>query len=154
MVDISYNYHVHSIHQGIKGELAESSSTTDSTKSQRYYANQIGALRWVLATLIDTSMAMYELFQGPLSIQNKEQFYRENKLFALLFGIPEDAMPEDWKSFRLYMEDMFTSDVLKAERIEREMVEMIFPMIVKTFEIDFPDQFMRLDLVPQLPPQN
>ncbi len=115
---------VHQIHQGIRGTLPEESGAF--SKGSHYEANEVGAMIWVHATLWDTQVRMHELVFPALTRDEKERFYQETRLFAWLFGIPDDALPPDWGSFMEYMDKMYASDELVARRVGREMGDMIF----------------------------
>lgn len=115
---------VHHIHAGIKGSLPEESGAF--AEGSRYEANEVGAMLWVHATLWDTQVRMYELIFPALTGAEKERYYQETKLFAYLFGIPEDALPPDWGAFQEYMDRMYASDEIVARRVGREMGDMIF----------------------------
>lgn len=115
---------VHHIHTGIRGSLAEESGAF--ANGSHYEANEVNAMLWVHATLWDTQVRMYELVFPALTRAEKEAYYQETKLFAYLFGIPEDALPPDWGAFQDYMERMYNSDEIVARRVGREMGDMIF----------------------------
>ncbi|MFZ5722540.1 MAG: oxygenase MpaB family protein [Pseudomonadota bacterium] len=115
---------VHRIHQGIQGTLPEESGAF--AQGSRYQANEVQAMLWVHATLWDTQVRMYELVFPALTRDEKERYYQETKLFAYLFGIPDDALPPDWGAFQEYMDGMYASDELVARRVGREMGDMIF----------------------------
>jgi uncharacterized protein (DUF2236 family) len=115
---------VHNIHSRIRGALPEASGAF--AEGSHYEANEVNAMLWVHATLWDTQVRMYELVFPALTRAEKEAYYQETKLFAYLFGIPEDALPPDWGSFQEYMERMYNSDEIVARRVGREMGDMIF----------------------------
>lgn len=115
---------VHNIHRGIKGEIPEASGAF--AEGSYYQANEAHAMLWVHATLWDTQVRMYELVYPPLSDEEKAVYYEETKLFAWLFGIPDELVPADWQAFQAYMERMYASDVLKVSSVGRDMGEMIF----------------------------
>lgn len=115
---------VHNIHTKIRGEIAEPSGAF--AQGSHYEANEVSAMLWVHATLWDTQVRMYELVFPALTRAEKEAYYRETKLFAYLFGIPDDALPPDWGAFQDYMERMYASDEIVARRVGREMGDMIF----------------------------
>ena len=117
---------VHNIHAKITGQVSESAGQTQ--KGSAYFANQIGAMLWVHATLWITGLQVYELFQQPLTPAEKEQYYQESKLFAFLFGIPESAMPENWSEFLGYYNSVIDSDELAVGEVGRQLVDYIFSM--------------------------
>lgn len=117
---------VHNIHATITGKASETAGSTH--KNSEYLANQIGALLWVHATLWVTGLRVYELFHGPLSKPERDQYYAESKLFAYLFGIPDSAIPETWEDFLAYYDEVVESDQLAVGDVGRQLVEYIFSM--------------------------
>lgn len=101
---------VHKSHNSIKGEIPYEAGAFK--KHSEYRANEISAMIWVHATLWDTLVMMYEEMEAPLTAEEKERFYEETKLFAMLFGIPRDALPPDWNSFMAYNRAMWNSSQL------------------------------------------
>src|SRR5260370_451200 len=82
---------LHRRHSRNCGALSESSGAYSAGSA--YRANDLAALRWVCATLIDTAPLAYDLIAHMLSIEDPERHYAEARLFAALFGIPQDALP-------------------------------------------------------------
>ncbi len=90
-----------------------------------YYANALPALRWVYATLIDSALVAYELILPPLTIRQREQYYRESQLFAGLFGIPRECLPPDWTRFCGYFSAMVQSDTLSVSKTTASMARRL-----------------------------
>ena len=119
---------VHNVHRGIRGHLNEDSGAFG--EGSYYQANEAHAMLWVHATLWDTFVRMYELVYGPLERDVLERYYADTRIFAWLFGIPDELVPPDWDSFREYCERMYRSDVLAVAATGREMGDMIFSLDV------------------------
>ncbi|MBC7172717.1 MAG: DUF2236 domain-containing protein, partial [Polyangiaceae bacterium] len=117
---------VYQIHDGIRGKISE--STGAFSKGSGYIANHVGSMIWVHATLWESALKMYELFERPLSREEKERYYEETKLFAFLFGIPESMLPPNWHEFLEYNEKMWSSDQLKVGEVGRQLADYIFNM--------------------------
>lgn len=117
---------VHNIHAAITGKASETTGRT--RKGSEYFANQIGAMLWVHATLWITGLQMHELFHGPLGKAERDQYYAESKLFAFLFGIPESAMPDTWEDYLAYFNQVVESDELAVGDVGRQLVAFIFNM--------------------------
>jgi uncharacterized protein (DUF2236 family) len=115
---------VHAIHSRIRGEIGEDVGAFP--RGTHYEANDEDALLWVHATLIDTSVLVYEQAVRPLSLAEKDRYYRESVRFARLFGIPDSVLPRDWTEFRAYFEDMVASDRIAVGKPAREMAEFLF----------------------------
>jgi uncharacterized protein (DUF2236 family) len=90
-----------------------------------YRANEVAALRWVHASLLDTSIVVHDLVLPPLTVEERERFYAESRLTAALFGIPQSLMPEHWSDFVAYKEAMVTSDVLIVSEAARAIARQI-----------------------------
>jgi uncharacterized protein (DUF2236 family) len=111
--------HLHRRHSGISGKLPEKAGPF--AEGSAYEANDVAALRWVYATLVDSAVLAYELVLPALSITEREQYYAESRATAALFGIPREELPRNWKDFRVYIESMFESDALVVSAAAREM---------------------------------
>jgi uncharacterized protein (DUF2236 family) len=91
-----------------------------------YYANEMSALRWVHATLMETALLAHDLVLPALSDDARERYWSEARLYAALFGIPVDSLAPDWKSFLAYREAMTESDVLTVSPAARDIAQQIF----------------------------
>ena len=101
---------LHRRHTGILGELPH---TVGSHPAHEHYeANEVGALRWVYATLVDSALLAYATVLPPLSAAAREEYYAESKRFAMLCGLPPDTLPECWADFESYMAGMLASSEL------------------------------------------
>lgn len=101
--------HLHTLHTQIRGQLPE--AVAGWPRAASYEANEIAALRWVYATLIEGAVLAYECVL-PLSPAEREQYYQESRTLAALFGIPPSALPADWTAFADYNRSMHESDTL------------------------------------------
>lgn len=115
---------VHRVHQRIKGTLNVGGGAYATSSS--YTANEAYAMLWVHATLWDTTVLMHELFVGPLTNQEKENFYEETRLFAYMFGIPDEILPPNWQEFTEYNRAMWDSDQLLVNDATRELAGFLF----------------------------
>jgi uncharacterized protein (DUF2236 family) len=109
-------------HRAIHGPLGE--ATPVFAAEHRYDALDRDAAIWVLATLWDTSLLVYERVVGPLSAAEREDFYRESRRFARLFGV-ERALPPTWVEFQEYVRAMLASPVLAVTSHARRTADVI-----------------------------
>ncbi len=86
-----------------------------------YDAREPRLALWVLATLIDTSVLVYETLVGPLAPLERERYYRESKRVGALLGMPEDALPATWDAFRDEVERFIAGDELAISRDARRI---------------------------------
>ncbi len=110
---------LHDRHARISGTLVEAAGPFAA--GSRYRANEVAALRWVHATLIDTALVAYELVHPPVSAEERERYWGEARLFAAFFGIPQDALPQSWADFIADNETMWRSDVLTVSDEARKI---------------------------------
>src|SRR5208282_372306 len=113
--------HLHRRHQSIRGTLPQ--TTARFPQGTSYEANEISALCWVYATLIDSALLAYELVLPPLPDVEREQYYAESRLTAALFGIPRESLPPDWPAFCGYMRSALQSDMLGVSAATRDMAQ-------------------------------
>lgn len=106
-------------HTDIRGELPDAAGA--HSRGERYEANDVAALRWVYATLVESAVLAYEFVLPPLSPGEREQYYVESKRMAALFGIPPGALPEDWAGFVRYSAEMIESPLLGVDEDGRAL---------------------------------
>jgi uncharacterized protein (DUF2236 family) len=111
-------------HEAVAGVLPQSAGPFAAGSS--YQANEVAALRWVHATLVETALLAHELVLPPLSEGERERYWSEARLYAALFGIPPESLPSDWASFVAYNEAMVASDVLTVSAPARDIAQQIF----------------------------
>jgi uncharacterized protein (DUF2236 family) len=97
-------------HTSIRGELPHAIGARPH--GEHYEANEVAALRWVYATLIESAILAYEFVQPPLLPDERERYYAESKRMATLFGVPPGALPQDWAAFSCYTAEMIESPLL------------------------------------------
>ncbi len=121
---ISTARRLHRRHAAISGQLNESAGAFPAGSA--YRANDVAALRWVFATLSDSALVAFELVNPPLSIEERERYYREHLVFAAFFGIPQTAIPQSWQAFSDYFEEMVGSDRLAVGGAARGISKALF----------------------------
>jgi uncharacterized protein (DUF2236 family) len=72
-------------------------------------------LLWVWATLVDTSLTLYERCFGPLPAGDRERFYGEQQLFAHACGVPEGDCPSTFADFTDYLARMVADELRVTE---------------------------------------
>jgi uncharacterized protein (DUF2236 family) len=108
--------------------LAAASSvrtTHDRVSGAEYSASDPALLAWVLATLIDTSLLVYEQFVGPLSDDLADRYYSESRSVGGLLGMPPEALPERRADFDAYLDTTIAGLTVSADAraIAQELFE-------------------------------
>ena len=114
---------LHQRHAGINGILTEAAGPFAA--GSRYEANDVAALRWVHATLIDSALIAYQLVFPPLSTEERERYWTEARRFAAFFGIPQDALPQSWEDFAAGNDQLLGSDLLSVSDGARKIARVI-----------------------------
>ena len=115
--------HLHLRHQSIHGTMPETVGAF--AQGSRYEANEVHALLWVYATLIDSTVIAYDLILPALTCEERERYYSESHVSAAFFGVPPDAWPRDWKQFEEYMDAMYLSDRLAVSPVARQLAQQV-----------------------------
>lgn len=115
--------HLYHLHARIQGELP--ASVAAYPRRSHYQANEVNALVWVYATLIESAVAAYDTVLAPLTSSEREAYYVESKTMAALFGIPPAALPADWSGFEAYMRSMTASASLGVDPLAHGLAERI-----------------------------
>jgi uncharacterized protein (DUF2236 family) len=90
-----------------------------------YRANEVTALTWVHATLVETAVIAHDLVLPPLRPEERERYYRESRLLGSMFGLCEEDQPQDWGGFMLYCSNMWSSDILTVTPEARTIAEQV-----------------------------
>jgi uncharacterized protein (DUF2236 family) len=96
---------VHQIHTRVHGEIGE--QLGEWRRGSHYHANDADALRWVMATLIDTTIVVRRSLGMTISREDLDRYTIESQRFAALFGIPRELVPDTWADHERYMNEMY-----------------------------------------------
>lgn len=114
---------LYALHTRIHGRVPQRVARWE--RGSRYEANEIGALRWVFATLVESAVLAHDCALPPLSPLDREQYYAEWKTLASLFGLPATSLPENWETFAAYNRQMCGSDSLGVNDTARHMAHRL-----------------------------
>jgi uncharacterized protein (DUF2236 family) len=85
------------VHERVRGR--------DDT-GRAYRALDPDLLLWVQATLLDTSLLIYDRYVRRLTDEERSAYYEQMKPVGEAYGIPAAHLPGDWAAFRDYFEEM------------------------------------------------
>jgi uncharacterized protein (DUF2236 family) len=110
---IAVSDQVYRLHTGIHGKLPNTVGA--HPHGEHYEANEVSALTWVFATLVESAVLAYDFVLPPLTPDERERYYAESKRTAALFGIPPAALPADWPAFSRYIAERIDSPLLGVD---------------------------------------
>jgi uncharacterized protein (DUF2236 family) len=93
-------------------------------RAEPYSALDPELLLWVHATLIDTSLTIYERYVRRLADGDLERYYDEMKALGELYSIPSGSMPSDYASFRRYWDSML-AEGLRVTETTRDVADAV-----------------------------
>jgi uncharacterized protein (DUF2236 family) len=110
---------LYALHTRVRGEMTEDIAAY--RRGSHYEANEIAALRWVYATLVESAVLAHECVMPALTPRELADYYAESKTLAALFGLPAAALPADWSAFLDYCREMEQSNALGVSATARTM---------------------------------
>jgi uncharacterized protein (DUF2236 family) len=103
---------LHRVHTRVKGEA------DDGTP---YVATDPALLMWVHATLVDTSLLVYENYIGPLSLDERARYWEEQKLLGEQYGVPYEQQPATYDDFTEYFDEIVGGGTLQVTESLRDV---------------------------------
>lgn len=77
-----------------------------------YRADDPELLMWVLFTLVDSGLVVYEKYVGALTEKERAGYWEDYKVVGRLFGLREEDMPATLDDLRKYRREMLSGDRL------------------------------------------
>jgi uncharacterized protein (DUF2236 family) len=114
---------VRAIHSRVRGELSEPAGRYPAGTA--FAADDPELLLWVLATLVDSALVVYERYVGSLSEPERNAYWRDYRVIGALFGLDDADMPADIAAFDDYMHDMLEGPDLHVTSAARELALQI-----------------------------
>jgi len=115
---------VRAVHRRVSGTLSEPCGRFPA--GTRWRANDPDLLLWILATLVDSNLLVYQRYVRRLSRDEQEAYWQDFRLLGKLFGLPNKHAPTDLDAFEDYVAAMLASDDLHVgETARRLAVEIV-----------------------------
>ena len=107
------------MHRRVAGELTEPAGRFPA--GTPYAADDPVLLLWILATLVDSALLVYEKYVRRLTRDERDAYWQDYRVIGRLFGLTDDEMPARIEDFDAYMEDFLTGDDLFITDEAREL---------------------------------
>jgi uncharacterized protein (DUF2236 family) len=110
---------VREVHRHLHGELTEAAGRFPA--GTRWAADDPELLLWILATLVDSSLIVYDRYIGALDRNQRESYWADYRVVGSLFGLADREMPESIQDLEAYTAEMLAGDVLYVSPRAREL---------------------------------
>jgi uncharacterized protein (DUF2236 family) len=125
---------VRAMHRQVRGKIRH--PTGSYPAGTPYRADQPDLLMWVLFTLVDSALVVYQLYVEKLSDEEQEAYLQDYRQVGRLFGLRDRDMPGTIADLRDYKREMLEGDALHvsdwARRRAREIVlEPPVPLVAR-----------------------
>lgn len=115
---------VRGVHGRIRGTLSEPAGRFPA--GTPYAADDPALLLWILATLVDSGLTVYQRYVRGLTRDERDAYWRDYREFGRLFGLRERDMPRTIEEFDEYMRAMLSGGDLHVGEEAREIaVEIV-----------------------------
>ncbi len=114
---------VRKMHAKAKGTLDEAAGPFPA--GTPYAADDPKLLMWVLFSLVDSGIVVYERFVKSMRPAEKEAYWHDFRIVGHLFGLADSDMPADLAELDAYRHDMYASGELVVTDWARERAREI-----------------------------
>jgi uncharacterized protein (DUF2236 family) len=135
------------IHRRVRGVLREESGPWAA--GTPYDAADAALRLWVHATLVDTSLLVYDRFVRRLGPGEQAAYYADSRELGLALGIPDAVLPTTIHAFRSYVAETLARDVAVGATA-RTLARQIFrpPGAVSAAVVGGAARFVTVGLLP------
>ena len=110
---------VRAMHRRVRGELTEPAGRFPA--GTPFAADDPELLLWVLATLVDSALVVYDRYVASMSHAERDGYWQDYRVIGGLFGLRDEEMPADLDAFDAYMARMLDGDDLYVTSAAREL---------------------------------
>jgi uncharacterized protein (DUF2236 family) len=110
---------VRRVHRRYRGRLSEPAGRFPA--GTPWAADDPALLLWIIATLADSGLVVYERYVGRLGIEEREAYWADYRVMGSCFGLPERKMPGSFGAFEAYLHEMVRGDALHVTPQAREL---------------------------------
>ena len=114
---------IRTIHTRVNGTLR--TAVGRYAAGTHYSAEDPALLLWVHATLVDTTVRLFELTAGGLTDGERDDYCRESAGVAVALGADAEAVPRDWTTMKAYVQQVVGSDALAVGPDTRALAEAL-----------------------------
>ena len=110
---------VRAMHRGVRGALAEPAGRFPA--GTPYAADDPELLLWVLASIVDSSLLVYQKYVRGLSPGERDAYWQDYKVIGTLFALEWEQMPDTIEDFDAYVAGVLDGGDLHITAEAREL---------------------------------
>jgi uncharacterized protein (DUF2236 family) len=140
---------INAIHDRVCGHLRAAAGVFPA--GQTYSAHDAELLRWVHATLLESTPLTYELLIGPLTPEQRQRYCAEAAVMEPLLDIPAGLLPRNTADLDAYVRETLGSGTLAVTDSSRSLARAILfpPRWWVLWPVFRPVQLMTIGLLPR-----
>lgn len=141
---------VRAMHRRVRGTLADPVGPFPA--GTPYAADDPKLLLWVLATLVDSALVVYQRYVRSLTRDERDAYWQDYRVIGRLFGLKDAEMPARIEDFEDYMAGMLASGDLFVSEEARELAIQIVmrpPVPLKVRPLLEAANFVTVGLLPR-----
>jgi uncharacterized protein (DUF2236 family) len=104
-------------HRTVTGDAA----AHDVPGPARYSVDELDLLMWVVATLVWSAVGGYERIVAPLTDEEKENFYRDMRVFGTFFALPREYGPQTYREYLAYFDGVIQDELIGSHEVSRRV---------------------------------
>jgi uncharacterized protein (DUF2236 family) len=140
---------INAIHDRVNGRLAGAAGAFPA--GTPYTAHDPALLAWVHATLLAMNLRVYQLYVGPLSVEEQDAYCAEASAIEEPLGIPPGRLPRSVAELGRYMDAMLSSGAIAVSDTARMLArDVLYPPVPRVAAPAL--ALVRLQTVGLLPP--
>lgn len=140
---------INHLHHTVQGTLTESIGRYKA--GEHYSAMEPLPLLWVHIAFVDSLLTAYQTFVGPLTPEQREQYWQESCRYARLLGLTDATLPASYAAVQQHIRDALPSGEIAignaARFIAHEVLYPRLPLLRRPLWM-----IVRLATIGQLPP--
>ena len=115
--------HVRAMHRSVRGRIPDPAGKFPA--GTEYSAADPDLLLWVLFTLVDSGIVVYQLYVDKLTEEEQAAYWDDYKVVGKLFGLRKRDMPDTLADLREYKREMLDGDALHVSAWARKRAREI-----------------------------
>ena len=114
---------VRAMHRRVRGELTKPAGRFPA--GTPYAANDPALLLWILATLVDSGLTVYQRYVRALTRDERDAYWHDYRVFGRMFGLRERDMPASIEAFEDYVEHTVRHDLKVTDEARALAVQIV-----------------------------